>query len=107
MMETSTLKLLIIILIFTVIRSENLPSGSKCETFDSSEGTCVSIDRCKILREQLKKGLIERSQVSVCNNEMRFVCCKISRPIITHELNRNDRCKLKNFCILLLFIRIY
>lgn len=92
-MKTSNLLILILILKISVFICEDLASGSNCQAYDGSEGVCVSIDKCKTLREKLRKGLVQKNQVQICNEKMRFVCCKISNPIITYELKHYQQCK--------------
>ena len=65
----------VLVLVITIVKSENLQSGAKCDTFDNSEGVCVNIRQCKILHDKLRNGSIKINQVKVCNDTTRFVCC--------------------------------
>lgn len=97
-MKTSNMIFYILILIISVVKSENFPHGSTCQDFDGSEGVCVSIDKCKILRDKLRKGIIQKNQTMICNEEMRFVCCRRSNPIITYESQHYKQRKVELFC---------
>lgn len=86
-MKLSKDQLLIFILIVSGIKSEDLSSGSKCQTNDGIEGNCVVIDSCNILRDKLRNGTIRTSQVTVCNNQMRYVCCPVDSSFLSSRLN--------------------
>jgi hypothetical protein len=91
-MELSIGKILILIFIVSGIESEDLSLGSRCQINKSTEGSCVDIDSCSIIRDKLRHGTIRMNQVAVCNNLMRYVCCPVETSFLSSRLNL-DRCK--------------
>ncbi|XP_070509278.1 venom protease-like [Chironomus tepperi] len=84
----------IIFVFFAILNSvnSNLPNGAPCTLKNGTAGVCVEISSCPIVRNQLARRLINRSQVTVCNKPKRFLCCPSPpaeeettiEPILTH-----------------------
>ncbi|KAL7043123.1 hypothetical protein ACKWTF_001400 [Chironomus riparius] len=80
-------KVKVLILILVGVKSEDLSIGSKCQANDGSEGSCVGIDSCNIIRDNLRNDTIQMNQVVVCNKLMRYVCCPAETPFLSSRLN--------------------
>ncbi|XP_070492363.1 chymotrypsin-like protease CTRL-1 [Chironomus tepperi] len=83
----SSKEIFLILLLVSNVKSENLSIGSQCETNDGTEGTCVTIDNCNILRDKLRNRIIRMNQVVVCNKFMRYVCCPAEPSLLNSRVN--------------------
>jgi len=74
-MKTLIFKVLIIFVLFYNVKSEDLPIGTKCESHDGSEGSCVIVNNCTSIVEKLRNRSIGMNQIKICNKKNRYVCC--------------------------------
>jgi hypothetical protein len=76
-MYTSKFKILfsIILILNYTIASDDLAKGSDCTLKSGLSGICQSIYDCQETFNKLRNGLIRSEQITICNEQMRYVCC--------------------------------
>lgn len=53
----------------------NLEHGSSCFLKNGLFGSCVDISSCPQLRTLLTNGKISRDDITICNEDLRYLCC--------------------------------
>ena len=105
-MGSSKIQFLIFFLTILKVRSENISSGSICQTHDGSEGRCVRPNSCDVLLDRLRSGSMLRSQVVTCNKSIQLICCPIETLSISSRMNQ-DRGKEHRFYKFIFLIELY
>lgn len=69
------LKFLIIFESISFIKAQSTPIYSTCSDKYNITGICINVERCGDLHSHLTNGVLKREEVSICNEELRLVCC--------------------------------
>lgn len=107
-MKTLIFKVLLIFVLFYNVKSEDLPIGSKCESHDGSEGSCVIVNNCVSIVEKLRNRSIAMNQIKICNQKNRYVCCpaeSTTKKDLIIEGSKNIQPDLKK-CKIIFILRL-
>ena len=74
-MNRSILKVFILIIVSFDLVFSNQSHGSSCIVKAGIFGICVDISSCSQLRTLLESGKISRDDITICNADLRYLCC--------------------------------
>ena len=74
-MNSLKIKILFSILLIFASTSADLSIGSECTLKNGLSGICQTINKCGEIYNKLNFGVIGIEQVTICNQQMRYVCC--------------------------------